>query len=211
MQICDSYVCSCIDQENERGSKRVLRVENRFSDMQRRSALSGASGSRFLPRRVVHFMCLTEQTILIFMITSNRPFNTLKRSTSSLQILHKTKHETFSRRRYASLPFTEPYETRNWNTSASRAYDARCGNTPSSNCCMVISVQSQMKTDHYTSRFRSVLTVVRRVDQLSLVRTLPILRIHCVFPVFGRFRRLIRDGKQIIVHFESPDDHRFEL
>ena len=76
---------------------------------------------------------------------------------------------------------------------------------------MVISVQSQMKTDHYTSRFRSVLTVVRRVDQLSLVRTLPILRIHCVFPVFGRFRRLIRDGKQIIVHFESPDDHRFEL
>lgn len=135
MQICDSYVCSCIDQENERGSKRVLRVENRFSDMQRRSALSGASGSRFLPRRVVHFMCLTEQTILIFMITSNRPFNTLKRSTSSLQILHKTKHETFSRRRYASLPFTEPYETRNWNTSASRAYDARCGNTPSSSWC----------------------------------------------------------------------------
>ena len=148
--------------------------------------------------------------------------STLKRSSSSLQVLHIPQHQPLARGRYASLRLPTPtkHEVGVHQRAMRAMHVAEILQVPIavlriqviSLHSMVISVQTQMKTHHYThdSTKRAKLTIMRRIYQVSLVCTLAVLRIHRVLPVLGRFGPLVRHRKQIIVHFETTDHHRLE-
>ena len=162
---------------------------------------------------------LIQQTPNSFIHSFN---STLKRSSSSLQVLHIPQHQPLARGRYASLRLPTPtkHEVRVHQRAMRAMYVAEILQVPIavlriqviSLHSMVISVQTQMKPHHYThdSTKRAKLTIMRRINQVSLVRTLAVLRIHRVLPVLGRFGPLVRHRKQIIVHFETTDHHRLE-